>query len=158
MKKLLVLVLVLGLATAANAFVADLTGDNTEGAGSQSVDITSGGDIYLMVAIQGSGTIAITGGVAAPPDSALLATNADAGIDGIYGQGEVWIMANIATSVYSDGSWLSISYSDAVAGDVVTVYDYDGDVTFTALDSITIIPEPMTLALLGLGGLFIRRK
>ncbi len=161
MKKLLALILVLSLATVANAvLVGNTTGDDTEGSGSQTLNITGGGyDTYVAIAIVGTGTIAGTVGADAPASSGLAGTLEDLGL-GSLGTGEVWTMADMDSPyVYNNGVWLTIGYTGAVNGDVITAYDVGPSGTeLNVLGSITIVPEPMTLALLGLGGLFIRRK
>jgi len=161
MKKLLALILVLGLATTANAVLTgNVTGDDTPGAGSMDLNVTGNGyDTYVAIAIQGTGTIAGTIGASAPASSSLLGPLSDLGLESL-GTGEVWTMADMDSPyVYSTGIWLTIDYTGAVVGDVITAYDIGpgGDQT-DVLGQITITPEPMTLALLGLGGLFIRRK
>ena len=51
------------------------------------------------------------------------------------------------------GDWFTVQYSGDV-GDFVDVYDDEVEY----LGTMEIIPEPITIALLGLGGLFLRRR
>jgi len=113
MKKMLVLVLVLSLASALNAaIVGDLTGSSNVGAGSVSLNITGGGDIYMVITSMGSAVLTPSLGAAAPPDSALAGMSmADLGLAGTYGNGDIWGMANISGNVYNNGAWLNIAYS-----------------------------------------------
>jgi len=54
------------------------------------------------------------------------------------------------------GAWFSMTVTGLSVGDELDVEDVmDG---YKSLGTITVTPEPMTLALLGLGGLFIRSK
>ncbi|MFA5422466.1 MAG: PEP-CTERM sorting domain-containing protein [Phycisphaerae bacterium] len=54
------------------------------------------------------------------------------------------------------GDWFSIGYTGEV-GDVIDIYDYAVSDT-VPIGSVTVTPEPMTIALLGLGGLLLRRR
>ncbi len=58
------------------------------------------------------------------------------------------------------GVWFEVDLKCLKAGVDVFVELYDGSAPYPLIDSLTIhqIPEPMTLALLGLGGLFILRR
>jgi len=157
MKKLLALILVLGLATTANAVITgSLTGDSTVGAGSMQANVAGGDVTYMAIEIVGTGTITISLGAAAPSDCEIAGTPGDVGLSGT---GELWGMADFSSPyVYTDGVWFDIDYSGAVEDDVVNFWDMGpGADAPNLLGSIT-IPEPITLALLGLGGLFIRRK
>lgn len=65
----------------------------------------------------------------------------------------------IPDSNQQPGLQCTVDYSSSVAGDaVVSLWldpDYDDPVDTL---SITVVPEPMTIALLSLGGLFLRRR
>jgi len=55
------------------------------------------------------------------------------------------------------GDWYSVAYSGSV-GDSIAVYDYNVS-SYTAIGYLIVkVPEPMTIALLSLGGLFLRRR
>jgi len=161
MKKLLVLVLVLAVSAIANA---DLVGSLTLDEGIVSLNIMgSPADPFYAIAIQGAGTLS---GFAAPAlvgsDVAGSPAMSFAGLDLVetYGNGVIWTFVDSSDPyVFPDGTWLTAVLSGAVAGDVITGYQYDAENdAFIALGSVTIVPEPITVALLGLGGLFIRRK
>lgn len=174
MKKLLVLTLVLSLASLANATLitpdpvtssitgatVQLSSDDLEGTGTWSVYVTpnASADIFLAVAVVGSGSAIGQSvmGAAAPTDAQLVGSLADLEVTD-KGNGDIWTMVSY-TSTYPTGVWLTGTYSGAVMNDMVKVYDTQDGVTFAELGSVTIVPEPITLALLGLGGLFIRRK
>lgn len=160
MKRLLVLAIVLGIATTANAILSSsLTGDSTPSAGTVHLNIIPSIDqdaTYIAITMVGSGTLTSYLGPDAPSDSELLGTMADLGISGTYGNGDVWAMIS-STGTYSAGVWLIADYTGADWGDVIAVYETDGG-SFFYLDSIAIIPEPATIALLCLGGLMLRRR
>jgi hypothetical protein len=77
------------------------------------------------------------------------------------GQGEIWDMLDYtAPAEYVDGDWLSAEFVFAPESDssVVSLYQIDGEGNETFLTSHTVIPEPMTIALLGVGSLFLCRR
>jgi hypothetical protein len=166
MKKLLVLVLVLAMASLASATVSmTLSGDSTPGSGTISMYVvpspTGQIDLQMAIGLIGSGTLDLgTMGVSAPTDSADTdASLAMMGVDGTYGNGEIWTMTSF-TSVYPTGVWLTVNYTGAVAGDTITAFQSaDGNFDDVDMQSNTIvIPEPATIALLCLGGLLLRKK
>jgi hypothetical protein len=180
MKKLLSLVLVLAFASLANAIYPPsydtismtLQGDNTPGSGTINLYVVPNPlyqlDVSMAVCLKGTGTLSAgTIGASAPADSQ------DNGVDmadidayygtslvATYGNGELWTMLSF-TSVYPTGVWLTVNYSGAVAGDTITAYqsvDGNFDDIYLQSNTITIIPEPATIALLCLGGLVLRKK
>ena len=164
MKKLLVLLLVLGLSSVANASLAnfDLETDGlvlqiigtTPGAGVDAYTIVENADMDIIVPqstgfpkeYAAAGDLkAIAVGSAPPGDIAMI--TAATVVDPILA--ELWFEVEIS----ADMSGLGI-------GDTVTTVDiYDKNLELLGTkDVISTIPEPMTIALLGLGGLFLRRR
>jgi hypothetical protein len=172
MKKLLVLMLVLGMASLANAgLVLNPTsiivdeGLSAPVAISTDAAISSGvGEQYLLLV--GPAGISITADVAtAISGDCFIMNAADAGVagpggqDGVYGGVFNFGATYVAGSTIFDG----ITVTGLTAGQyVATLYNVDFDgvtITGTAGEiAVTVTPEPATLAILGLGALLLRRK
>jgi hypothetical protein len=165
MKKILVLMLVLGIASMATAGLT-ITGPTT---------VAPGGTVTLtLVADPISGTgdygYVYVGGPGADPVSliTMLTALSDGGMSGVNFTGNTytyfyfvgantpgqpppylasgnWINFNVTASVTPIGGVIPIS--------VVSFLGYTGD-----SHPVTVIPEPMTIGLLGLGGLLLRRR
>ena len=161
MKKLIILMLVLGMATVANATLTeDLSWSGNATAATVDIDGTSTvvGEMLVSYIAYTNTLSSIT----------LVYTGAGSGIADAIGaagflEGKLGITSGSITAlkqitigdsgftIWANGQLVTSSTTGA--GDVYLT-DATGDVLF---DSIH-IPEPMTMALLGLGGLFIRRK
>jgi len=158
MKKLLVLTLILAMASAANAVLVLSFNGDTEVEVAQvapSDDFTI--DVYqdtatydeFWVDIQGDASWSGNGTLYIPPAPSQLVLSLD------YG----WIHVSGNPTVDGDvGTWWDLTMHCDGPGDVtVDLYDSSG---YILIDSLTIqqIPEPITVALLGLGGLLLRRR
>jgi hypothetical protein len=181
MKKLLVLALVLSMATIANAGLTFVTSTGvTEVTAGQQVTINLVTDAGTSImgfgfdAVVGSGVA--SGGAIAQPAIFQSRTNgpmnyapgvlaaytyaSNTDTPSVYTTGIVYSFnlvipalpasTNIVINTMSDGDlYLDAAYFAAGVGEV------DGN--FNAL-TLHVTPEPMTLSLLGLGGLFLRRR
>ena len=58
------------------------------------------------------------------------------------------------------GDWVTFDLTNVgtAAGDFININILDGSLNLVSNTPIEVIPEPMTMALLGLGGLFLRRR
>jgi len=181
MKKLLVLALVLSMATMANAGLQISVGgvqDVTEAevtlvpSGELVLDIWTDAQIetgigegyFAMLASMQGGTIA--GGIPAVWSILLYDDALGNGImvpeghNGVFG-----VVATPPATVFPAGMTLidGIMFHCEGPGDViVTLFALDGDTgeLLGILDTVVVhqIPEPITMTLLGLGGLFLRRR
>jgi hypothetical protein len=159
MKKLSVLILVLGLATTASA-VPSLVGVPTEVADGTSATITiTSGDadpygalINMESAAAALGNLAIF--PAAGPDASIL-DPVQLDVPGF------WLFEavsfNVADPVVA-GDHFTFDYTALDGSSVVTLTLFDFDLNVISSHQIQNTPEPMTLGLLGLGGLFLRRR
>jgi len=170
MKKLLILMLVLGMASMASAVVIEIDALNPMQVNLVGEDETVGMTYFLTVTGPGSidaGTMLYTGNTAAITDftgvdpditalmdaaiAAFVAVNLDfvggasTGLDLVEFQGTD-IPLPLLTGLLA--SWIATDY--------VEVYQHSAE-TGDVLGAV-IIPEPMTIALLGLGGLFLLRR
>ena len=172
MKKLLIFMLVFGLASMANATISLVSPDNStlQIAGSSETEPPSvGKSFWLSITGTGSidaGTMNYTG------NQAGISTETDTDILDIL---EDAITAYVGTHTeYTGGSivdcdWVEFTGTDVplpsmnitlaewgVTTSYVEAYMHDSE-TGDVVDAIY-IPEPITIALLGLGGLFLRRR
>ena len=165
MRKLLVLMLVLSFASASYGSYGDIR-DNFE------LDLR-GSVLYLVgkstTAIPSASVYDETATVCTMSNGQILGTPQTAG-DGaniiLYsGAGYDGFDFSVVSSglppeegeppdVIALGDWFSVDVTNLSVGDIVNVYGpYP-----TLLGTMEVLPEPMTIALLGLGGLFLRRR
>lgn len=177
MKKLLVLLMVLGMASFANAaIVISVNGDtNVEeitinasdtitvdvynlGSGSDPIDFLAYLDFYYT----SEGSYALSNarlGPAAGDFPASFIGPYDNGYDGEeYEIDQAWAVGSSEVT----GAIFLVDMHCELAGTDVIVELWDARVGFDApVDLLTIhqvVPEPITIGLLGLGGLFLRRR
>jgi hypothetical protein len=164
MRKLLVFFLVLGLASTANAML--ITVDDLEGE-SFEVDLTSTITVvsedpsswlgYLIIEEGGAGSLENVVILDAAGNSATATTYTEAG----WGTGYELTasMSPEGVPAIAAGSQFSFDYVGAV-GDTATISLFlDPEYTTpVASVNVTVVPEPMTVILLGLGALFLRRR
>jgi len=169
MKKLLVLVLVLGMASLANAGLSLYLN------GSPAADTTIGLNDVVTIGLYSDDTSFFNAYVInGPDDPVAIGTLADpvdetiagnmaghsdyAAADG-WGNGFLYTTAGSPpTPGVAAGVQHTCTFSSAEVG-VTTIYLYEGSDPYGELDSFTItVPEPATIALLCLGGLLLRKK
>jgi len=186
MKKLLIFMLVLGMASLASAMPTSLqisVGGVLEPIDSEIwlapsetivLDIWTTAEIYTQCGLEGYFVIGVdpaygslSGGITVEPwdAEASIALYGDGSGDAYLPPPEQGILGAISTFL-PEGSGVTgvifdlIEFHCVAPGDaVVNLYVTDWT-TPTLIDSVVIhqIPEPMTIALLGLGGLFLRRR
>ncbi len=161
MKKLLILMLVLVMASSASAALSDITKVDLAG-GILTIGGVAGASLYYALEESDSGGIqfstdgaVLTGAGNTAGDLAAITQYAV----GTY-SGVVIIVGTTGLGEPPDpveaGDWFTVTYGGEV-GD--TLYVYDSAVGGTPyIGSLLVTPEPMTIALLGLGGLFLRRR
>ncbi len=168
MKRLLLLMLVLGMTSGANGVLIQVDGQDP----GQAIDLAEGVTSvisvvsedtsswlgYIIVGEGGTGALTNAVNLDAAGDKAAVLAYTEAGWGAGYeltvsmGQGGVPAIAV--------GPQFTINYSGGVLGDTATISLFVDPEYGVPADSvaITIIPEPMTVILLGLGGLFLRRR
>jgi len=164
MRKMLVLFLVLGLASAANAMlirVDGLEGDSFEVDIESTITVVSEDSSswlgYIIVEEGGAGTLENPVILDAAGDLGAAAAYTEAG----WGTGYELSasMSPTADPPIATGPQFSFDYVGEV-GDTATISLFvDPEYTTpVASVNVTVVPEPMTIILLGLGGLFLRRR
>jgi hypothetical protein len=174
MKKILILMLVLGLVSIANATV---TMELYEADGTTPVS----GDCYVglsyVLAVEGASadagaSLGVYGSTYTAADWANLgaggqavATTVDTGDMSYILWSSTWqgydMIADDSGSGpgVSTGTWFTIDLTGLAEGTYsFDLLDYKAASTVIASESGNVVPEPITIALLGLGGLFLRRR
>ena len=170
MKKLLIMLAVLAMATVANAaLVLDpveatmATGLNIQ---TDPIDVAASQQaLFLAVGGGGgaidAGTVLYTGNLSLIEDYTGVDPELDAAVEAVIGEAATridFITLFDGTDIQPPLIGVAVSYAVTRDADTVTpVYLLNGD-TLEIMNSATIVPEPVTIALLGLGGLFLRRR
>ena len=164
MKKLLVLTLVLGIASLATATLdlasASPSSAKIIGAGDNVINVASG--LYLGI-VGGTVTVADLSGFAYPPciiSDITINAGVKGVVDGLIGQVTTQVFqTNFGGPAGFDLDLQDLASITLLTGTSVKLYGFDANTQAAALgNGLTLVPEPATMALLGLGALVLRRK
>jgi len=163
MRKLLILFLVLGMASTANALlikVDDLEGESFEVDTQATITVvsedTSSWLGYIIIEEGGAGSLENVSIL----DAAGNKASAEPYTEASWGTGfELTAASTGDPPPVAAGTQFSLDYVGAV-GDTATISLFvDPEYTTpVASVNVTVVPEPMTIILLGLGGLFLRKR
>ncbi len=164
MKKLLILTLVFGMASTANALIVQLgAGGATNGAGVDMITTLSAIEVvsdssavpYVMYLFAPDvAQLDITGVVARP--AAGTESLVEDLLDALGPGTHLWGIQAVDMSPPLTSIVAGIQFDAATAG-LGTMQLLTEDLG-TVLDSVTVIPEPASMLLIGLGGLLLRRR
>ncbi|MHC4546167.1 MAG: PEP-CTERM sorting domain-containing protein [Planctomycetota bacterium] len=171
MKKLLVLMLVFGMTSIASATITSLMNVQDDGGGMFSIQIPNLNNVDDGLggywALIGNSSYPVIGGAIAATIPSYFVTLSsvlgDAGDTGLfaYGIGR-WGAFGTTTPTYSTSPAVyadSFSIGPYTGGEFnLYLYAIADDLSSVTLINTYYIPEPMTIALLGLGGLFLLRR
>ena len=176
MKKLLILVLILGLTSAANAAISYTYGFTDTAGGAISSAPSDENFVFTVSRDTITGNWSDSWKIYDPDQAGTNIANFKS--DGATktaaagGQGAISAYSTTydgfdlsggdagaqGTEIWTGGVMFNLTVIPSATG-TFTVYNYTSDyVTMIDSASINIVPEPMTIALLGLGGLFLRRR
>jgi hypothetical protein len=168
MKKLLVLMLVLGLCSTANAALTAIEIDVGGSHVGASVNVTTGATISLQMysgnTLTGIAYLDIKDNSLYSLANAQMTTNAgDQRSQALapYGSYQEYTLVVSRTAQAPPivaGTMFLVDFTAGSATGTVKVILYDEFVTQMDTTTINIVPEPITITLLGLGGLFLRRR
>jgi hypothetical protein len=165
MKKLFIMILVLGISSAANAVIIQVDGQTGDAfdIGETAVISVVGEDIsnwigYIIVEEGGAG--ALSDGIATELTGDPVQSGLTPHIEAGWGNGYELTVAGTQSFPVGIGTLFTMNYSGALIDETATISlfiaeDYVNPVSSVA---VTVVPEPMTILLLGLGGLFLRRR
>ena len=167
MKRLVALLLVFGLASTANAVMIQVDGvsaaDVEIAEGATSLITVVGEDTsswlgYIIVEESGVGALTNVEILPAAGDLAAAEPYTEAG----WGAGYMLTAAESpgSSTPISTGSQFNVNYSGGTMGETATISLFlDPEYTVPAASvNVSIVPEPMTIALLSLGALFLRKR
>jgi hypothetical protein len=167
MKRLVAMLLIFGMASSANAVLLQVDGITTTDVeileGATPVITVVGEDAsswlgYIIVEDGGAGALSNVEILPAAGDLASSDPYTEAG----WGAGYMLTAAESpgSSTPISTGAQFNVDYSGGTLGQTATISLFvDPDYTTPAASvNVSIIPEPMTIALLSLGALFLRKR
>ncbi len=152
-----------GQAGAGTVFSSPATGGNPDGYGI--MDQTSGGGWGVLVATDAGIPLASLGLTAGETytftmDMIQLAGTGNAGLklESWAGGVNLDYTADMVVPITSEWATYSWDYTINAAADAIKCVAIWGGSSSVGYDNLSVVPEPTTMALLGLGGLLLRRR